>query len=91
VPYRGQAAANLRKAKLAATTQGDKSGAQLLAKEYDKIDNPTGKYLEKRVKLEFIDPHSMDDDLLNQKIPRCARSLAAMATSNPFLDDGSCH
>jgi hypothetical protein len=91
VGYRGQAATNLRMAQVAASTQGDKSAAQLLASEYGNMDRLTKKYLDKRANLEFIDPNSMDSDALNQKILTCARSLAAMATSNQFVDDGTCH
>ena len=89
--YRGQAATSLRLAQVAANTQGDKSAGQLLTNEFSNMQSLTKKYLDKRANLEFIDPSSMSSDLVNQKILTCARSLAAMATSNQFLDDGSCH
>jgi hypothetical protein len=89
--HRGQAATSLRLARVAANTQGDKSAAQLLSNELDNMQNLTKQYVDKRAKLEFIDPNSMDSDAMNQKILSCARSLAAMATNNQFADDGSCH
>lgn len=89
--YRGQAAANLRKTKLAASTEGDRQAADLLSNEYDNMERLTKKYLDKRAKLEFIDPKSLDTDPVNERILTCARSLAAMATNNQFADDGSCH
>jgi hypothetical protein len=91
VPYREQAAKNLRLVKVAASTEADQNAAQLLSNEYENMDNLTQKYLTKRARLEFIDPNSLDSDLLDQKVLRCARSLAAMASSNQFFDDGSCH
>ncbi|HUL33026.1 MAG TPA: hypothetical protein VL128_04030 [Candidatus Eisenbacteria bacterium] len=89
--YRGQAATNLRMAKVAANTEGDRNAADLLANEYDNMEQLTKKYLDKRANLEFIDPKSLDTDAGNQKILTCARSLAAMASNNQFVDDGSCH
>ena len=91
VPYRGQANTSLRMARVAANTQADQNAAQLLGNELQNMQNLTNKYLKMRTNLEFIDPNSLDSDPLNQKIFACARSLAAMATSNQFMDDGSCH
>ena len=90
-PYRGQANTSLRLARVAANTQADQNAAQLLANELQNIQNLTSKYLKMRANLEFIDPNSLDSDPMNQKIFACARSLAAMASSNQFMDDGSCH
>lgn len=91
VPYRGQANTSLRLARVAATTQADQNAVQLLANELQNMQNLTNKYLKMRTNLEFIDPNSLESDPLNQKIFACARSLAAMASSNQFIDDGSCH
>jgi len=91
VPYRGQANTSLRMARVAANTQADQNAAQLLGNELQNMQNLTNKYLKMRANLEFIDPNSLDTDPLNQKIFACARSLAAMATNNQFMDDGSCH
>jgi hypothetical protein len=90
-PYRDQASTSLRYARLAANTQADKNAAQLLGHEFDNINTLTGKYLKMRANLEFIDPDALSSDALNQKIFACAKSLAAMASSNQFVDDGSCH
>ncbi len=49
------------------------------------------KYLAARKNLNFIARDSMTKDPLDQKILNCARSLAAMATSGEFQDDGSCN
>ena len=39
----------------------------------------------------YVSPKSLDDDPLDQKILKCAHSLAAMVANNQFVDDGSCH
>ena len=52
------------------------------------LDN---KVLTARKKLDYISPDSVKNDPLDQKILNCARSLAAMAASGEFQDNGSCH
>ncbi len=90
-PYRGQAATSLRLAKVAASTQGDQSAAQLLGNEFNNMNNLTNKYLAKRANLDFISPDALSNDGIYQNVLTCARALAAMATANQFMDDGSCH
>lgn len=90
-PYRGQAATSLRLAKVAASTQGDQSAAQLLGNEFNNMNNLTSKYLAKRANLDFISPDALSNDGIYQNVLTCARALAAMATANQFMDDGSCH
>lgn len=91
VSYRGQASSSLRMAQVAANTQADHNAAPLLANELHNMESLTNKYLKMRANLEFIDPNALNSDPVNQRIFACARSLAAMATSNQFMDDGSCH
>jgi hypothetical protein len=49
------------------------------------------KILTARKNLSYITPASVKKDPLDQKILNCARSLAAMAASGEFQDDGSCN
>jgi hypothetical protein len=49
------------------------------------------KILTARKKLNYITPDSVKKDPLDQKILTCARSLAAMAASGQFEDNGSCN
>ena len=90
-PYRGQAATSLRLAKVAASTQGDQSAAQLLGNEFNNMNNLTKKYLAKRANLDFISPDALNNDGMYQNVLTCARALAAMGSANLFSDDGSCH
>jgi hypothetical protein len=47
--------------------------------------------LENRRTMYYMPPKYLDDNPLNQKILSCAQSLASMAASGQFVDDGSCH
>jgi hypothetical protein len=90
-PYRAQAATSLRLTNVAANTDADHNVLPLLGNEFENMRSLTNKYLAMRANLEFIAPDAMQNDTTNQKILTCARSLAAMASSNQFVDDGSCH
>jgi hypothetical protein len=89
--YRAQAAKNLRLTYVAATTNSDRNALQLLSKEFDHMQELGNKILTARKKLNYITPDSIKKDPLDQKILNCARSLAAMAASGEFQDNGSCH
>ena len=89
--YRAQAAKNLHLTLIAATTNSDRNALQLLNKEFDHMQELGNKILTARKKLNYITPGSVKNDPLDQKILNCARSLAAMAASGEFQDNGSCH
>jgi hypothetical protein len=89
--YRAQAAKNLRLTSVAATTDSDRNALQLLSKEFDHMQELGNKILAGRKKLNHITADSVKKDPLDQKILNCARSLAAMAASGEFQDDGSCN
>ena len=89
--YRGQAATNLRLASVAASTDSDRNAFQLLSNEFDNMQKLSNKILAARQDMSYISADALKDDPLNQQILNCARSLAAMAASGQFQDDGSCH
>ncbi len=89
--YRAQAAKNLRLASIAATTPSDRNALQLLTKELDHMQALGNKILAARKNLNYITPDIVKKDPLDQKVLNCARSLAAMAASGEFQDDGSCN
>lgn len=89
--YRGQAATNLRLASVAASTDSDRDAFQLLSNEFDNMQKLSNKILAARKNMNYISPDALKDDPLDQKILNCARSLASMAASGQFQDDGSCH
>ena len=89
--YRAQAAKNLHLASIAVTTPSDRDALRLLSKEFDHMQELGNKILAARKNLNYITPASVKKDPLDQKILNCARSLAAMAASGVFQDDGSCN
>ncbi len=89
--YRAQAERNLHLASVVATTQSDRNALQLLSKEFNHMQELGNKFLAARKNLNFIARDSMTKDPLDQKILNCARSLAAMAASGEFQDNGSCN
>lgn len=89
--YRGQAATNLRLASVAASTDSDRDAFQLLRNELDNIQKLSNKLLAARKNMNYISRDALKDEPLDQQILICARSLAAMAASGQFQDDGSCH
>jgi hypothetical protein len=88
---RGQAATNLRLASVAMSTDSDRSAFQLLSNEFDKMQKLSNKILAARQNMNYISADALRDDPLSEQILTCARSLAAMAASGQFQDDGSCH
>ena len=89
--YQGQAATNLRLASVAISTDSDQSAFQLLSNEFDNMQKLSNKILKARKNLNYIATDALKGDPLDQKILSCARSLASMAASGQFVDDGSCN
>jgi hypothetical protein len=88
--YRNQAATALRLASVAATTDSDRNATQLLNNEFENMKMLSNNYVAARQSVDYIAPDALTNDTLNQKIINCGHSLAAMAASGQFVDDGSC-
>ena len=89
--YRGQAATALRLASVAVSTDSDRNAYQLLSNELDNMQKLSNKIVAARQNMNYTSGDALTDDPLDQQILSCARSLAAMAASGQFQDDGSCH
>lgn len=90
-PFRAQAQQNLRLVSLAASTESDRNAAQLLSNEFNNMKKLTDRFVEANKSRTYVSPNALESDPLDQKILNCAHSLAAMASNNQFVDDGSCH
>jgi hypothetical protein len=90
VGYRGEAAQNLRLASVAVTTDSDRNAMQLLTNEFNNMKMLSDRYVQKNQNMEYVSPDSLNNDPLDQRILACAHSLASMASSGQFVDDGSC-
>ncbi|HET6930529.1 MAG TPA: hypothetical protein VFI45_09435 [Candidatus Acidoferrum sp.] len=88
--FRRQIRSSLAQTEAAASTDMDQKAFPLLTNEFNTMNTLTDKYLKIEVSREYLAPNSLDSDPLNQKLLACWQSLASMASSNQFVDDGSC-
>jgi hypothetical protein len=88
--YSAEAAKGLKLASVAMSTDSDRSAFQLLSNEFNNMQMLSNHVLEKKNAMEYMPPGYLDGNSLNQKVLGCAHSLAAMAASGQFVDDGSC-
>ena len=89
--YREPALRNLRLAAVAASTDPDRSAYQLLSNEFDNMKKLSDRFVAAHASQNYTPTDALKNDPLDQQILGCARSLAAMASSGQFVDDGSCH
>ena len=89
-PYRNQATQNLRLASVAASTDADRNAVRLLGSELDNMNKLNQRFLDANQSMTMVATDALKGDPLDQKIVNCGHSLAAMASSGQFVDDGSC-
>jgi len=87
---RTQAERAVRLAIVAASTTADKNAAPFLTNEFNNMRALSDKYLQIAASRTYIPTDALGSDDLDRRIRACARSVAAMATSNQFVDDGTC-
>jgi hypothetical protein len=88
--YRRQIQASLKQTEAAAGTDLDQRALPLLTNEFNTMNALTDKYLKITLSRDYLAPNSLNSDPLDQKLLTCWQSLASMASSNQFVDDGSC-
>jgi hypothetical protein len=88
--YYAQARESLRLASVAISTDSDKSAYPFLIHEFNNMKSLSDQYVQTTKNMNYIAPNSLQNDPLNQRFVTCAHSLSAMASSNQFIDDGSC-
>lgn len=88
--YRRQIRSSLAQTQAAVSTDLDHKAFPLLTNEFNTMNALTDKYLKIAVSRDYLAPNSLDGDPLNQKLLACWQSLASMASSNQFVNDGSC-
>ncbi|MGC2528310.1 MAG: hypothetical protein WA639_11215 [Candidatus Acidiferrum sp.] len=89
--YQGPALKNLRLAAVAASTDSDRNAYQLLSNEFDNRKKLSDQFVAAHTSMNYTPTDALKNDPLDQQILICARSMAAMAASGQFVDDGSCH
>jgi len=88
--FRRQIQSSLKQAEAAASTDMDHRALPLLTNEFNTMDALTDKYLKIVVSRDYLAPDSLNSDPLDQKLLTCWQSLKSTASSNQFVDDGSC-
>src|SRR5271167_800180 len=88
--FRRQIQSSLKHTEAMASTDMDQKAFPLLTNEFNTMNALTDKYLKITVSRDYLAPNSLNSDPLNQKLLACWQSLASMASSNQFVDDGSC-
>ena len=88
--YRRQIQSSLVQTEAAASTDTDRRAFPLLVNEFNNMGALTDKYLRITTNRDYLAPDSLSNDPLEQKLLTCWRSMASMASSNQFVDDGSC-
>jgi hypothetical protein len=89
--YGNRAQQNLHLASLAVSTDADQDALPLLTNVFNNMKQLSDGFLKLSSSMTYIRTDSLNNNPLDQKILKCARSLASMASSGQFVDDGSCH
>ncbi len=88
--FRRQIQASLKHTEAMASTDMDQKALPLLVNEFNNMGALTDRYLKITASRDYIAPDSLSSDPLEQKLLTCWHSLESMASSNQFVDDGSC-
>jgi hypothetical protein len=88
--FRRQIQSSLKHTEAVASTDTDRKALPLLVNEFNIMGALTDRYMKITASRDYIAPDSLSSDPLEQKILTCWHSLEAMASSNQFVDDGSC-
>ncbi len=88
--FQARAQQALRLASVAVTTDSDRSAMPFLTNEFNNMSQLSNKYVQKTISMSYFGTDALANDPIDQQIVACAHSLASMATTNQFVDDGSC-
>ena len=89
--FRDRAQKALAFVSVAISTDADRKTYDLLSNEYANMKTLSDQFVNANKSRSYVSPTSLDNDPLDQKIVSCGHSLAAVAASSKFVDDGSCH
>lgn len=72
------------------SSDGDKNAYPILISEYNNMKSLSDKFVGMTKSMDYIDPSSFESDPLNQKVLTCSHFLSSIASTQAFVDDGSC-
>jgi hypothetical protein len=88
--YEGQATTGVRLAQVAAKTNADHQGAQLVDNAYQKMKQLSGKYVTMRVNMNYVARDALQNDPLDRNLVACGKALAAMDANDQYTNEVSC-
>jgi len=88
--FRRKIEPSLKHLEAVASTEMDHKTVPLLVGEFNNMSALSEKYLKITASRDYLPRNSLSRDALEQRILTCWRSLSSMASSNQFVDDGSC-
>ena len=88
--FRRQSQSSLKHAEAMASTDTDQKAVPFLVNEFNNMGALTDRYLKITANRDYLAPDSLSSDPLDQKLLTCWHSLESMASSNQFVNDGSC-
>jgi len=88
--YQAQAQDALRMASVVVSTDGDKTAYPILVNEFNNMKSLSDKYVAMTKSMDYIDPSSLQSDPLDQKVLACSHFLSSIASTQQFIDDGTC-
>jgi hypothetical protein len=93
--YQARAADSVALASVAASTDDDHRGLELLRNEFNSVQAWAESFVNARNDMRAVDlttsEHPLKDDDEAQKIMHCGQFLAQMFASDTFQDDAVCH
>ena len=93
--YRDQASQSLQLADAAASSDGDRNGAQLLHRAFELVQQWSDQLLAAKKSMDTAkyttSPNALREDPLSQKLITCGHFVTQMLGSGSFQDDPSCH
>jgi hypothetical protein len=93
--YRAKAHTGVGIVSAAVSTEGDRSAAQLLNREFEAVQEWSNKLMDARKAMDTakyaLSPSALQNDPLSQRIVTCGRFLGQMLASGSFQEDTSCH
>jgi hypothetical protein len=88
--FRRQVQSSLKHVEASTSTDMDQKALPLLANEFNNMSALTDKYLKITASRDYLAPDSLSRDPLEKRLLTCWQSLSSMASSNQFVDNGSC-
>jgi hypothetical protein len=93
--YQGRAADSIALASIAASTESDRRGLELLKNQFNNVQAWSDAFVKARSSMSAADLTTSEDALKSdqdaQKLVRCGQFLAQMFAGGTFEDDVACH